>query len=85
VEAMMLHSTDYLELFGILVVAWQHLDMATAALRKKARASEEAAFLRGKLLAAEHWILTEAPRMEQLVELCRSGEDSYARIRPQEL
>jgi alkylation response protein AidB-like acyl-CoA dehydrogenase len=85
VEGMMLHSTDYLELFGILAVSWQHLDLATAARRKKPADEAEAAFLRGKLLAAEYWIATELPRLEQLAALCRAGEDSYARIRPDEL
>jgi butyryl-CoA dehydrogenase len=85
VEGMLLHSTDYLDLFGVLVVAWQHLAMATAA-RRKARSDEgDAAFLRGKLLGAEHWIATELPRLEHLVAICRSGEDSYARVRPEEL
>jgi butyryl-CoA dehydrogenase len=85
VDAMMLHSTDYLDLFSVLVVAWQHLAMATAAVRKVAVGEEEAAFLRGKILSAEHWILTECPRLDHLVALCRAGEDSYARIRPSEL
>jgi len=85
VDAMMLHSTDYLDLFSVLVVAWQHLAMATAAARKVAVGEEEAAFLRGKILSAEHWILTECPRLDHLVALCRAGEDSYARIRPSEL
>lgn len=85
VEGMMLHSSDYLELFGILVVAWQHLAMAGAAQAKAPADAEDSAFLRGKVLAAEYWIGTEIPRLRQLVELCRSGEDSYGRIRPAEL
>lgn len=83
VAGMMLHSSDYLELFGALAIAWQHLTLATAAKRRTA--PEDAAFVRGKLLSAEYWILTELPRALQLVALCRSGEDSYARIRPDEL
>jgi hypothetical protein len=83
---MLLHSTDYLELFGILVVAWQHLAMASAARRLLPDATgEQAAFLRGKLLAAEYWTATELPRLTTLAALCRTGEDSYARIRPDEL
>jgi alkylation response protein AidB-like acyl-CoA dehydrogenase len=81
-ERMLLHSTDYLELFGILVVAWQHLAMATAARRRLDEA--DAAFARGKLLGAEYFLATELPRLHMLVALCRSGEDSYARIRPDE-
>ena len=85
VAAMMLHATDYLQLFGILVIAWQHLAMATAAKKKATTNDEEAAFCRGKLLTAEYWIATECPRAAQLAALCRAGEDSYARIRPAEL
>ena len=47
--------------------------------------SGDEAFLQGKLLAAEYWIHTEVPRLIQLAALCRSGEDSYARVRPDEL
>jgi butyryl-CoA dehydrogenase len=77
---MLLHSTDYLELFGILVIAWQHLDMAAIARAHPDHATDP--FLRGKLLAAEYWIATELPRLATLVDLCRSAEDSYARAEP---
>lgn len=85
VDAMLLHSADYLELFGVLVVAWQHLTMATAARKAAATGDEDAAFRRGKVLAATYWIRTELPRVETLVALCRAGEDSYARVRVDEL
>ena len=79
VGGMLLHSTDYLELFGILVIAWQHLAMAAVAH------TPDAALNEGKRLAADYWISTEIPRLTALAELCRSGEDSYRRIRPAEL
>ncbi len=82
VEGMLLHSADYLELFSIVVVAWQHLDMAAAALGADPPTD---AFHAGKRLAAAYWIRTEVPRVASIAELCRSGEDSYARIRPEEL
>jgi alkylation response protein AidB-like acyl-CoA dehydrogenase len=85
VEGMLLHSSDYLELFGIFVVAWQHLAMATAAVKTAAAGEDDAAFRRGKVLAATYWIRTELPRLEGLVALCRAGEDSYARVRSGEL
>ena len=85
VEEMLLHSSDYLELFGILVVAWMHLCLSAAATKKTAGSSDEAAFLRGKILTAEYWLATELPRLHMLAALCRSGEDSYARIRSEEL
>ena len=77
VDAMLLHSTDYLEMFGILVIAWQHLAMHATAPAD--------AFGDGKRRAAEYWIATELPRVAMLAELCASGEDSYARVRPDEL
>ena len=77
VAGMLLHSSDYLELFGILVIAWQHLAMAAAAANKPEHA--------GKLVSADYWISTELPRLATLAELCRSGEDSYQRIRPSDL
>jgi butyryl-CoA dehydrogenase len=77
VEGMLLHSFDYLTLVSIVVVAWQHLDMATA--------SGDDARGRGRKLAAEYWIRTEVPRAMQLADLCASGESSYARVRSDEL
>ena len=85
VDGMMLHSNDYLDLFSAVAIAWQHLTLATAAKKKKTDTAEDAAFVRGKLLSAEHWIFTEMPRVDHLIALCRSGEDSYARIRSDEL
>jgi alkylation response protein AidB-like acyl-CoA dehydrogenase len=76
VEAMVLHSADYLELFSIVAVAWQW--MAHAAAAKEAKRPGSEAFYAGKLAAAQYWIKTELPRVEQLAALCRSGEDSYA-------
>jgi butyryl-CoA dehydrogenase len=84
-DAMMLHSADYLELMSVLVVAWQHLAMAATAAKKTPANDDDAAFLRGKQRAAEYFIRTEVPRMSALSALCRSGEDSYARVTPDEL
>jgi butyryl-CoA dehydrogenase len=83
-DGMLLHSSDYLEAFGILAVAWQHLAMMAAAKRGLALGGDDAAFFRGKLLAGEYWITTELRRLDSLVALCLSGEDSYARARPED-
>jgi butyryl-CoA dehydrogenase len=40
------------------------------------------AFCEGKLAAAQYWIRTELPKAEALVVLCREGEDSYGRTKP---
>jgi len=85
--ARLLHSADYLELFSTLVVGWMWLLQANVAQRAlgKSLASEttlDGAFYRGKLCAAQYYLETELPRIEQLAALCREGEDSYARVRP---
>ena len=40
-------------------------------------------FYEGKLAAAQYWIHTELPRVSLLVALCRTGEDSYTRMKPE--
>jgi len=82
VEQMMLHSVDYLELFSVLVIGWQWLLQAATAREGLARQDNLADFYEGKLCAAQYWIFTEIPRIPALAELCRSAEDSYARMKP---
>jgi butyryl-CoA dehydrogenase len=81
VDAMMLHSTDFLSLCSITVVAWLWLWQAAIAQEALAKGAADVDFYRGKLCTAEYWIRTELPRVSQLAALCRSGEDSYARMR----
>jgi len=76
-EAMVLHSSDYLDMFGIVVIAWQHVAMAAVA--------PDDAFGAGKRAAAAYWLATELPKVPVLAQLCTSGEDSYARVRADEL
>ena len=75
VEGMLGHSADYLELFSILVIAWQHLRLATAAQKRLGGADD--AFLRGLIQSARYWVATELPRIEALRALCESAERSY--------
>lgn len=72
-DGMMLHSFDYLDLFGTVVVAWQWLLQAAAA---KEGGSDR--FYRGKLAAAQHWIKAELPRAHVVARIIADGEDSYA-------
>lgn len=85
VEAMLLHSADYLDLFSTVVVAWQWLELAAAAREAQAAERGDRAFLAGALAAARYWIAGELPKVAPLEALCRSGEDSYGRVRPDEL
>jgi butyryl-CoA dehydrogenase len=81
VDAMMRHSTDFLSLSSITVVAWLWLWQAAIAKEALSRGTPDGDFYEGKLCAAQYWIATELPRVAQLAALCRSGEDSYARMR----
>jgi butyryl-CoA dehydrogenase len=83
VDAMMRHSSDYLEMLSLVVVGWQWVEQAAAAKEGLARdpGEEDRAFYEGKLAATEYWIHTELPRVGTLGALCRSGEDSYARAK----
>ena len=81
-EMFLAHSTDYMELFSIVTIAWQWMVQATAANVGLARgASQDEGFYQGKLRATQYWFATEVSRVEQLVALCASGEDSYLRMR----
>jgi alkylation response protein AidB-like acyl-CoA dehydrogenase len=87
--AMLLHASDYLELFGIAVIAWQWLDLAAVAkaalagpLPRGTHAPRDAAYYKAKLAAAQYWLMTDLPRIDHMAQLCRSGEDSYATLDP---
>jgi butyryl-CoA dehydrogenase len=82
-DGMMLHSADYLELFSVVVIAWQWLLQAAAAREGQVKRDEP--FYRGKLLAAQYWMSTELPRVAHLAQLCKSGEDSYRKVQADEL
>jgi alkylation response protein AidB-like acyl-CoA dehydrogenase len=71
IRAMTLHSAHYLEIFSTLTMSWLWIKQASAA------AGKDGDFYRGKMQAAQYWIKTELPRIDQLAELCKSGEDSY--------
>ncbi|TMA32604.1 MAG: hypothetical protein E6J88_02125 [Deltaproteobacteria bacterium] len=77
-DGMMLHSFDYLDLFGTAVIAWQWLLQAAAA--KEGLRKRDEPFYRGKLAAAQHWIRAELPRIHHLADLITDGEDSYAAV-----
>ncbi len=83
VERMLRHSAHYMELFSVLAVAWRWLAQAAAAKEGLSRGQGGSDFYEGKLAAAQYWFATELPRVSLLVTLCRSGEDSYTRMRPE--
>ena len=85
---MLLHATDYLDLFGTVVIAWQWIELAAVAHEAliagvpRGNASRDAGYYRGLIAAAQYWIRTELPRVDVLAKLCRDGEDSYGRLDP---
>jgi len=84
IEGMLLHSAHYLDLVSTVVIGWTFLRLATAAEKgRKAASGPDLDFYEGIACAAQYWIRTELPRVGVLAKLCRSGEDSYARIRPE--
>ncbi len=82
VQEMMQHSVDYLDVFSTVVISWQWLLQAAVAREGLAASRRPPEFYEGKLCAAEYWMRTELPRIDHLASLCRSGEDSYARMSP---
>jgi butyryl-CoA dehydrogenase len=82
-EATLLHSVDYLDLFSTLIVGFMWLLQSTSARLALAKGPANPGFYEGKLCAAQYFISTELPRIDLLAALCRSGEDSYARARPE--
>ncbi len=85
VAGMLRHSAHYLDLASTLVMGWTWLGLATTAQKNRENRPHDADFYEGILLAAQYWIRTEVPRIDYLAKLCQSGEDSYARIRPEQL
>jgi alkylation response protein AidB-like acyl-CoA dehydrogenase len=85
VDGMLAHSNDYLTLFGIVAIGWQWLSMAAVAQEALRHTSkdEDVAFYRGKLAAAQYWMVTELPRVSALAALCRSAESSYSEMLPE--
>lgn len=81
-EGAVRHATDYMDLVATVAVAWQWLAMAAAATAGLARDPSAGDFYRGKLHAARYWFATELPRVGYLAALVRSGEDSFAAMRP---
>lgn len=84
VAGMLRHSAHYLDLASTLVMGWTWLGMATTAQKNRESRPHDSDFYEGVTLAAQYWIRTEVPRIDYLAKLCQSGEDSYARIRPEQ-
>ena len=83
IDQMMRHSVHYLQAFSIVVTGWQWLFQAAVAKEALTAGKGSENFYRGKLAATQYWFAAEVTRIPQLVELCRSGDDSYAAMKPE--
>jgi alkylation response protein AidB-like acyl-CoA dehydrogenase len=78
VDAMLRHSSDYMDAFSVIAVAWELLAQAVAAHRS----SRPATFREGKQRACDYWIGTELPHVAVTLARIRSGETSFAEASP---
>jgi len=82
-RAMLRHASHYLQACCVIVVAWQWLDLAIAATAALRADGHNGDYWRGKLAAAQLWLMQELGRVPHWLALCRTGEDAYARCEPQ--
>ncbi|HEY4181098.1 MAG TPA: acyl-CoA dehydrogenase [Kofleriaceae bacterium] len=81
-NGMMLHATDYLDLFATVIIAWQWIELAAIAHAHAGDDDQDDGYHRGLLAAAQYWIYTELPRIDVLAKLCRDAESSYGSLDP---
>ncbi len=75
-EAFLADATLYLELFGLVSIAWQWLLMAIAAQQAlpEAAGDQEKAFYQGKILTARYFMEYELPKTKGLLQRLTSSE-----------
>jgi butyryl-CoA dehydrogenase len=74
-EVFLADATLYLEMFGIVAIAWQWLKQATVAqkaLDSKAKAADTN-FYQGKLVTANYFFAYELPKINYLVQRLTDG------------
>jgi len=83
-EAYLANATLYLDMMGHLVVGWQWLEQARVASDKLSKGEGDAAFLKGKLAAADYFFAYELPQiesqcalLERLDTLCMSADPAW--------
>ena len=81
-DAYLADASLFLEMFGILVIGWQWLTMADAALLasgKEGLKKKDALFYKGKVHVAHYFFSYELPKMEGLAQtLENSGQMTLA-------
>ena len=74
VDMFLADATLYLELFGIITIAWQWLKQAIAALAGQARAGVDEAFYARKLHTCRFFFAYELPKSEGLATRLLAGD-----------
>ena len=81
-EAFLSDATLYLELFGIVTLAWQWLRQATVATAKLPSVpSDDTLFYNGKLMAARYFYEYELVKIHGLTKRLRSGDQVTVEMR----
>jgi butyryl-CoA dehydrogenase len=86
-EAFLSDATLYLELFGIIAVAWQWLKQGIKVEELKKADSKEysEAFLNSKILALEYFFEYEVPKTEGLLTRLKSPNHLTVTVKPEEI
>ncbi len=86
IELFLADATLYLELFGIVAIAWQWLLQAVTAARALAAdlAPEDCAFYRGKIHTCRYFFAYELPKISGLaIRLKESGDGLTVAMKPE--
>ena len=83
-EVYLADATLYLELFGIVSVAWQWLLQAAAAQRalEKGSAGADDRFYRGKLVVCRYFFAYELPKIDALIQRLTDNDPLTAEMDP---
>ena len=84
-EVFLSDATLYLELFGIVTIAWQWLKQACAAQAASGKnpSEESERFLQGKLCTARYFFEYELPKIEGLCTRLMKADGMCARMSPE--
>lgn len=85
IELFLADATLYLELFGIIAIAWQWLKqarIASSALKKNPTDGDEK-FYRGKLFTCDYFYEYELPKIKALSERLKNSDGITVKIQPQ--
>ncbi|MDN3518793.1 acyl-CoA dehydrogenase [Aquisalimonas lutea] len=75
-ERYLANASDYLDMFGHIVIAWLWLRQAATAAAAQPASDDDRAFYQGKLAACRYFMNVELPKIHHLAALLRRGEDT---------